>query len=292
MFNSTIFDVAFGLVSVFLAISLFTSALTEAVSTIFALRARTLLTGVKQLLNDPKLNSLALDLYNHALVNPLSNGITTKGGRPAVQPSYIEPRQFALALVDTMQQTAGQDATLEQSIGKVADPQIKAALQTLYRRADGKADAFHDQVAQWFDGAMGRLSGIYKRRIKLISFLLALLVAALFNADPIHLADTLWQRPALAAQLAKLDLPATMKHDDPDTEALPLLQRIAGAGPLLGWSGFAHDTRNRGAGFVLMLMGWLIAAGAALFGAPFWFDVLQRFVHLRGTGRPVGTSTP
>jgi hypothetical protein len=244
VFNSTIFDVTFGLVSVFLAISLFTSALTEAVSTIFALRARTLLTGVKQLLNDLKLDSLALDLYNHALVNPLSNGITAKGGKPAVQPSYIEPRQFALALVDTMQQTAGQDATLEQSIGKVADAQIKAALQTLYRRADGKADAFHDQVAQWFDGAMGRLSGIYKRRIKLISFLLALLVAALFNADPIRLADTLWQRPALAAQLAKLDVPTTLNHDDPDTEALPLLQRIAGAGPLLGWSGFAHDTRN------------------------------------------------
>jgi hypothetical protein len=85
VFNSTIFDVAFGLVSVFLAISLFTSALTEAVSTIFALRASTLLTGVKQLLNDPKLDGLALDLYNHALVNPLSNGITTKGGKPAVQ---------------------------------------------------------------------------------------------------------------------------------------------------------------------------------------------------------------
>ena len=43
MFNSTIFDVVFGLVSVFLAISLFTSALTEAVSSIINLRARTLL---------------------------------------------------------------------------------------------------------------------------------------------------------------------------------------------------------------------------------------------------------
>jgi hypothetical protein len=43
MFNSTIFDVVFGLVFVFLAISLFTSALTEAVSSIINLRARTLL---------------------------------------------------------------------------------------------------------------------------------------------------------------------------------------------------------------------------------------------------------
>ena len=48
MFNSTIFDVVFGLVSVFLAISLFTSALTEAVSSIINLRARTLLNGIKQ----------------------------------------------------------------------------------------------------------------------------------------------------------------------------------------------------------------------------------------------------
>jgi hypothetical protein len=34
MLNSTILDVVFGLVSVFLALSLFTSALTEAVSTV------------------------------------------------------------------------------------------------------------------------------------------------------------------------------------------------------------------------------------------------------------------
>jgi hypothetical protein len=88
MFNSTIFDVVFGLVSVFLAISLFTSALTEAVSSIIGLRARTLLGGVQQLLNDPKLNGLALDLYNHALVNPLSHGTTT-GGRRARREAVI-----------------------------------------------------------------------------------------------------------------------------------------------------------------------------------------------------------
>ena len=91
MFNSTIFDVVFGLVSVFLAISLFTSALTEGVSTIINLRAHTLLSGIKQLLNDPKFDGLALELYNHALINPLSNGATKLGGAPAVKPSYIQP---------------------------------------------------------------------------------------------------------------------------------------------------------------------------------------------------------
>jgi hypothetical protein len=286
MFNSAIFDVVFGLVSVFLAISLFTSALTEAVSTIINLRARTLLSGVKRLLNDSKFDGLALELYNHALINPLSDGAAKSGAAPAVKPSYIPSQDFALALIDTMQRAVGQSTTLEQSIDKISDPQIKTTLQTLYRRADGRLDLFRDQIASWFDNAMDRVSGVYKRRTKLISFLLALFVAALLNADPIHLVDTLWQRPALAAQLAKLELPTTIDRDHPESEALPLVRQIEGAGPLLGWSGFGYDARAHGTGLALMLSGWLIAAGAALFGAPFWFDVLQRFVQLRGTGRP------
>jgi hypothetical protein len=39
----------------------------------------------------------------------------------------------------------------------------------------------------------------------------------------------------------------------------------------------ADSQHSRGAGIVLMLLGWVIAASAALFGAPFWFDVLLRF---------------
>jgi hypothetical protein len=54
--------------------------------------------------------------------------------------------------------------------------------------------------------------------------------------------------------------------------------------PLLGWNGFGNDERRHGLGIVLMILGWVVVAGAALFGAPFWFDVLQRFVQLRGTG--------
>ena len=240
MFNSTIFDVVFGLVSVFLAMSLFTSALTEAVSTIVGLRARTLLTGIKQLVNDPNLSGLALNLYNHALFNPLSNGTTKAGTTPAVKPSYIDPRQFALALTDAIHQTADQAATLDQAITKIADPQIKATLQVMFQRANGEADAFRDELAKWFDSAMNRLSGTYKRWTKLMSFVLALLVAGLFNADPIHLADTLWQRAAVAALLAKLNPPATAGQD----QALALLQQIEAVGPLLGWGGFTHDRRN------------------------------------------------
>jgi hypothetical protein len=327
MFSSTIFDVVFGLVSVFLAVSLFTSAVTEALSMLVGLRARTLLTGVKQLLNDPEFKGLALSLYNHALVNPLSDGNTKSKTTPSVKPSYIEPDQFALAFVDVLKQAgdaaakaeAGAPAaadgaaaaaggaaataaaaagggaatpadeaaslklSIETAIKKIEDPQIRTTLATLYRKAGNDVDAFRNEIAAWFDAAMDRLSGVYSRHVKAISFVVALVLAGLLNADAIHVADTLWERPALAERLARLP-PPKVDEARPETEAAELLKQIEGAGPLLGWSSFANDTHRRGWGIVLMILGWVVVAGAALFGAPFWFDVLQRFVQLRGTG--------
>jgi hypothetical protein len=330
MFSSTIFDVVFGLVSVFLAVSLFTSAVTEGLSMLFRLRARTLLGGVKQLLNDSEFKGLALSLYNHALVNPLSEGNTDPGKTPSVKPSYIEPDQFALAFVDILKQAgdaaakaearaaattggtaagggtiaagggaaaigtqaAGDEAAaddaetlkrrIESAIQK-QDPQIQATLATLYRKSGKDVNAFRNEIAAWFDAAMDRLSGDYSRYVKAISFGVAFVLAGLLNADAIHVADTLWERPALAERFTKLP-PPTANASHPEKDAADLLKQIEGVAPLLGWNGFDKDERRHGWGIVLMVLGWVFVAGAALFGAPFWFDVLQRFVQLRATG--------
>jgi len=74
MFQSTIVDVVIGLIFTFCAVSLAVSALTEAVATALKWRAKNLLDGVADLLNDPQVTGLALDIYNHGLVNPQSSG--------------------------------------------------------------------------------------------------------------------------------------------------------------------------------------------------------------------------
>ena len=56
-------------------------------------------------------------------------------------------------------------------------------------------DAFQQALAGWFDSAMERVSAAYKRRAMLISLLLSLLLAVLFNIDSIHLFQSLWQQP-------------------------------------------------------------------------------------------------
>jgi hypothetical protein len=103
----------------------------------------------------------------------------------------------------------------------------------------------------------------------------------------VHVGETLWQRPVAAADLAKIEPAAPTETITPTQQTNKLIQQIDASAPLLGWTGFSEsDPRGHGLGLTLMVLGWLITAGATMFGAPFWFDILQRFVQLRGSGRP------
>ena len=65
MLNSTVLEVAAGLIFTFLAISLATSALVEAIASGLKWRSRTLLAGVKALVNDSNFSGLAKGLYQY-----------------------------------------------------------------------------------------------------------------------------------------------------------------------------------------------------------------------------------
>jgi hypothetical protein len=53
-----------------------------------------------------------------------------------------------------------------------------------------------------------------------------------------------------------------------------------------GWDGFLKAWSSNGLPLTVLttLPGWILTIAATLFGAPFWFDTLQRFVQIRGTG--------
>lgn len=100
MFGSIILDVAMGLIFTFLVLSLVTSAAVEMVASALAWRANTLLQGVKELLNDDSFTGLVKEIYNHAAVNPRTNGTAESEEQLGPKPSYIDPMQFASALTD------------------------------------------------------------------------------------------------------------------------------------------------------------------------------------------------
>lgn len=268
MLGSTVLEVAIGLTFCYGTVALIVSTLQEALASAFRLRANTLLAGVKSMLNDPCFDGLARALYAHPLVNPHVDGSDVDERDLPAKPSYIEPAHFAIALVDSLWKVSGDFQQLGGAIDAIPDPQLKKALQGLYRRARD-LQHFQDMLAGWFDNAMARMSGAYKRQQSLISLLLSLLLAILFNIDSIHLFRTLWQEPALAAHLQ--DVSGKL---DPDTlDALLALP--------IGWTRFPPRLNSD---FALQVAGWLMTASTALFGAPFWFDLMQRLVRMRGTG--------
>lgn len=269
MFGSTVLEVAAGLTFCYATVALIVSTLQEALASALRLRARTLLGGVKSMLNDPRFSALAKAVYTNALVNPHDEARAASSDSIAAKPSYIEPDNFAIALVDTIASIPGDYVQLGRDIDTLPDPQVRRVLQGMYQRANGDMAAFQQSVARWFDSAMERVSDAYKRSAMLFSFLLSLLLAVLFNIDSIHLFGALWQHPALAAQLAAA--PEVMSAN-----AVEALWRLP-----IGWQQFPPQFSGQ---FALSIAGWLLTASTALFGAPFWFDLMKKTVQVRGTG--------
>lgn len=280
MFNSTIIDVAIGMVLSFLAVSLAASAITEAISSWRQWREKTLADGFKAMLNyDPENHPLALQLYQHALINPLASGKADKFEDLTHKPAYIDSRQFALAFYNFF----GGDSP-RAVIDKIEDKQLKAAMEALWDSSSNDVEKFKTNIAVWFDNSMDRLSGWYKRRTQWVSFCLAFTIAALFNVNVLYESAQIWTHPAAVADLAALhfDEPIDSAHPDNYAKMAAKLFNALEPAYLIGWvdGPKPHDFET----WLITLSSWLIVAASALFGASFWFDILQRLAHVKGTG--------
>lgn len=285
MFNSTVLEVALGIIFCFCAVSLIVSSINEAVASALQLRGKYLLNGIKDLLNDPDLDSLALDVYNHALFNPNGSGDASNEKDLGSTPAYVAPRQFALAFVDILQTNANMPGDLSSAIESVPDEQLRQMLQGLYQRAVGDVSNFESEIAAWYGGAMQNVSSAYKRTIQFWTVLFGLGIAMLINIDALHLFNVLWVHPALIQGLS----------GDQLTDAKSAWNQLSIDELPIGWASppfhFEHGkfTWNYPYGQLLLMMaGWLITALSTLFGAPFWFDLLQKVTDLRGAGSAKG----
>ncbi len=314
MFGSTILDVAAGVVFGFLAISLFTSSAVEAINSVLKLRATNLLSGVQALVNDPNFTGLARQLYQHGSISPFSpGGAGPQNPDPFADkknlPSYIDKAQFARALLDVTGLSAAAPAqaaqapgpqaiaALDAQVAGIADPQIRQLLQGIVARSSGDLKQIEKEVGDWFDNGMDRLSGTFKRRTQLFTFLIALPIAFIFNMDSIRIGTMLWEHPSLAEGLKTPTFPSALLHGEkPATEedAMLVITNMAEADLPVGWApGHFLEVSNGHGGWDRVwspatifssLLGWIITAAAALFGAPFWFDALQSIIRLKGSG--------
>ncbi|MDQ3994129.1 MAG: hypothetical protein M3265_04990 [Actinomycetota bacterium] len=329
MFDFPAFDVAIGLIFLYVVLALVCSTVNEALATAIGLRARYLETGLLNLLSGsvsetPAGIATAEKFYAHPLVqglirprrapDPAGDAAAARRGpwsrlkalfgKPPY-PSYIPSRTFVTAVTDighearTALETAQGDEAdkararaalaagdLERTLASIPNAQLSEALLALYRQAGGDAVRFQRAAEEWFDDAMERVSGWYKRRVHVILAVIATVVVVLLNADTLAAGKVLWRDDAVRAAVVKeANDTAQGTLDD-----VALEKAVKKLDLPLGWELSFGDAPtqvpNDVVAWVQKVLGLLLTVGAIQLGAPFWFDLLSKIVRVRSTGAP------
>lgn len=218
-------------------------------------------------------------------------GLAENGGANAPAPELMR------ALLDNIREM--------EASAKQIDADVMAALQKAQQN-----------IENYFDEAMERVTGWYKRRVQLIIVGLGLFVTLLLNVDSLAIANSLITNPAqrafivdaavqnqsaLAAMVAPTNTQSVSVTTDlalaaspPLTTTQPItapLKLLQGLGLPMGWQQTTGNTKEwiwKGWSWwdwSAKLVGLLITTAAISQGAPFWFDLLSLLLNLRMTGK-------
>jgi hypothetical protein len=275
--------------------------------------------------------ALLQSFYNHPLIYALYRGnyappkqpdagsdkaleAKHKTDRKAVQnklPSYIPSASFALAVMDMTAggATSGLPLTVDRlstSISALPPGKLRDMLRLAVRTSQNDVAKVQTFLEDWYNSAMDRVSGVYKRHTQVIVFVFSLVVCVGLNVNTVIITEALSQNLTLRQTIVAQADAAAQKPATSDPKALRAqIDAIQQTGLPIGWGA---DTRLRTEalmalppsgkptitviiGTVELLAGWLITAFAITLGAPFWFDVLNKITALRSSIKPTENSS-
>jgi len=349
MLNSETLEVAIGMVFLFLLMSLICTAIKEWIEALLKWRAMDLERAMRTLLADED-GRTTQALYTHPIIYSLFQGsydaaqlrsswlVMGTGADKHMRlgarrnlPSYIPTAHFATAFIDYVARgpaTPGAAASTAPSGPLTIDLLRRQAAQLpehLSRTviagidyANGDIAKVRKAVEQWFDGAMDRASGWYKRRTQALLFVVGLLAAVVLNVDALHIVHRLTHdktfRDVVVSRAAAAKAPASASAGDELASITLARGELDAVNMPIGWetpttpgtqgqlwptqfcsaSADASGTLSEACAFgrnpvyavVRIVLGWLVTALAVMLGAPFWFDVLNRIMVIRSTVKP------
>jgi hypothetical protein len=317
MFGLDILDVAIGTALVYMLLCLLLAAFREGLESITKTKGTDLEKGISELLSYP---ALVQSFYAHPFISALYRGAYVSGG--ANLPSYIPARNFALTIMDLAgMSAAGAKATtwtvddLRTASGSWAYQNIQPVLRIALQHSAGDLTVVQAEIEAWYNSAMQRVSGWYKRRTQVILFVAGLVMTAALNVNTLAIVQALKESSALrdiavaqaqgqvkqagqAHAPSAADIQGIVKQLDLpigwDANAISVIDKWFTDAP-------ATDSKNEWlaklqswhVGAIAQLVGgWLMTAIALTLGAPFWFDVLSKLVQLRGSVEPANEKPP
>ncbi|WP_437965757.1 hypothetical protein WMF04_39935 [Sorangium sp. So ce260] len=236
---------------------------------------------------------------------PAGGAAPPPGGGAAAPSGDEEPLDELKGIIERMPR----ESDLRRALATIVDATVRDVREANIR------------LERWFNDAMDRAAGRYKRRTQLIISATALVLCIGFNADSIKLASALSRDAVVragmiaAAQEMAKTAPRAAPHAgglDEDEDVMAALSqgggahsRLTGLDLKITWGVQAPEQTSvpglwkalaailgqsvvawiRGVLDRLLSPGILITAAAASLGAPFWFDLLNKLVNLRTVGK-------
>jgi hypothetical protein len=299
LFNSTVLDVAIGLVFVYLLLAIICSAINEWIASWFNLRAKNLKSAITQLLDGQPSTPGGKDadwFLNKFYTHPLIAGMHKQGAvGDAAHPSYLPSRAFATAVMDVATPGSKGSITfddLEKGIrDDLPEGDVQKALLALIQNADRNLTTAQKNIETWFDDTMERMGGWYKRKIQIITIVIAVVLVFGANADTIRMTSILWRNPTQRAQMVEVAKGRAAKTDGASHETNNT--ELQDLDNLLGWGSkgkTAPQAEEYWKVWAWRLLGWFLTIVAVSLGAPFWFDLLNKVVNLRNAGEKPKTA--
>jgi uncharacterized protein YktB (UPF0637 family) len=286
---SSILNLVIGIIFIYFLVALACSTVQEIIANALNMRAENLEKWLKDTFRE---NNLGEKILAHRLVDGL-----TAAGRKA---SYIPSRIFSDTLLDLVN-NSDKPYTLEslkEAVEKSDLPQdFKRRLNQSISESWGGMESVRQDIETWFDSAMERISGTYKKKAHFFLGIASVAIVLIFKIDSVEIARYLYDHPeksaALADQVAGTiqDLDQRRISISPDStsidqaikaniQELKLIQADLESTQLpFGW-----ESKSTSESFLTTALGLLLTMMAGFVGAPFWFDVLNKLVNLRGSG--------
>ena len=335
MSSFPILDLIVGIIFIYFLLSIICSSIVEMMLTDREVRGKVLGKWLVTIFNEKVTNSknegvrLGKEIMDHAAVT----GLSDKGKAPP----YIDSKNFVSVLLDKIHANSSNvnptsiDEIIESinTTSAVSDDlkrsflisanEAKDTFNALTIKTSGAIEMFRNKMENWYDSNMQRLTGSLKKYSRRFTFVAAIIVTVLVNADTIEISKYLYNNPEAAKTIAakayetanneeikqemeRKKLATTAQNDtvkltiqqaDSSIKAnrkiMEDAKAVLKASFPLGWANSSFSESREWYEWILFwlakLIGMALTVVAIMMGAPFWFEILNKVSNIRGSGK-------
>lgn len=301
-----IIEFIIALIFIFLLISLFVSWIIDIYASRLNRKGRFLEKMLIKLLGEDNMANWTSRLYRHPIIESLSY----KNNRLT---SLIPAELFSQVIADLVIEN-GRNYSISQNkntnkiefkeespngfmndiktgLEQMDESDFKRNIRLFFEKSENDSDKFLKSIESWFNEYMVRVNYTYKRLLKTPLCILGIVVAISFNIDAIRITTELWTDTQLTSNISMAASEFVEQNSNLEdlTLSKEFFEEYKNSLILpVGWkyeSNFRKDSPDEKPKafnyWLLKIVGFVLTGMIASFGAPFWYDALQKIVGLK-----------